>query len=80
VEKQTGVPAARVKELMPRLERMKLVKVQSLLLDEQQIEVYYQWSNPALIPLLIFAQEIIDRPNGFSYQTNDSEAPLFTEA
>ena len=80
VEKQTGVPAARVKELMPRLERMKLVKVQSLLLDEQQIEVYHRWSNPALIPLLIFAQEIIDRPNGFSYQTNDREAPLFTEA
>ncbi len=79
VEKQTGIPAARVKELMPPLERMKLVRIQSLLLDEQQIEVYYRWSNPALIPLLIFAREIISRPTMFCYQTNDRVTPLFAE-
>ena len=79
VEKQTGIPAARVKELMPQLKRMKLIRIQSLLLDEQQIEVYYRWSNPALIPLLIFAQEIISRPTYFCYHINDRVTPLFAE-
>ena len=79
VEKQTGIPAARVKELIPQLKRMKLVRIQSLLLDEQQVEVYYRWSNPALIPLLIFAQEISSRPTFFYCHSNDRVTPLFEE-
>ncbi len=80
IEKQTGIPAARVQELVPQLDRMKLVIVQSLLLDDKRIEVYRAWANPALIPMLMFAQEIIDRPHWFCYQTNDRTKPLFAEA
>lgn len=77
VEKQTGIPTARVEELLHTFENYKLVNCQALQLDEKSIPVYVANANIALLPLLAASLQMIDRPTGFSFQSSWRETPYF---
>lgn len=74
LEKQTGIPQKRLEELLPELIKLKLLHAQTLALDDTEEKVYTVHPNPALIPLLAFSLEMIDRPHAFSYQSSQLDA------
>ena len=76
-EKQTGVPVARVEELMRIFEGYKLVHPQSLQLDEERVAVYTADPNIALLPLLAASLWMIDRPEGFAFQSRYREQQTY---
>lgn len=76
LEKHTGIPQPRIEELLPAMLTFKLIRSQSLALDDAEETVYIAHPNPALIPLLAFSLEMIDRPHAFSYQSMQLDAPF----
>lgn len=68
VEKQTGVAAEHTAELMKAFSKYQLAVTEELALDESTQTVYRARPNPAVVPFLAFAMELIHRPNSFYYQ------------
>lgn len=63
-------------ELIQLLKKINLVTTRELELDDIVRDVYTFVPNTAFIALLIFAREMIDRPNNFSYNTGLRTKPF----
>jgi len=81
VASEVGIPIERAAEILDKFVGYKLVSKSQLTLDNDQIDVYgsnYNYhQNPALMPMLEFANRIIRRPSGYCFQTGMRNKPYF---
>lgn len=68
---QTGVPVSRTEELLEKFYEYSLVRKESFSLNNTKTTIYSAWENPAIIPFLMFALELIHRPECFCYQSSN---------
>ena len=71
-----SIDLERAKQIIEILYAMNLVAITKLELDDEIKDVYRFVPNTAFIALLIFAREMIDRPNTFSYQSGFRTVPF----
>lgn len=65
--KRLGVTSERAEELITLFTNYKLINQNELELNDGSVKISSFSPNPAVIPLLIFAGELIDRPRSFNY-------------
>ena len=84
VASEVGVTVERAAEILDKFVGYKLVNKSQLTLDNDKIDVYGSsysyYQNPALLPLLEFANRIIHRPSSFCLQTAMCTKPFFKAA
>ena len=74
--RELSVSRERAMELIQLLKKINLVSTRELELDDIVRNVYIFVPNTAFIALLIFAREMIDRPNKFSYNSGFRTKPF----
>lgn len=74
--RELSIDQERALELIRLLKKINLVTTRELELDDMVRDVYIFVPNTAFIALLIFAREMIDRPNNFSYNTGFRTKPF----
>ena len=74
--RELSIDQERALELIQLLKKINLVTIRELELDDIVRDVYIFVPNTAFIALLIFAREMIDRPNKFSYNTGFRTKPF----
>lgn len=74
--RELSIDQERALELIQLLKKINLVTTRELELDDVVRDVYIFVPNTAFIALLIFAREMIDRPNNFSYNTGFRTKPF----
>ena len=74
--RELSIDQERALELIQLLKKINLVTTRELELDDIVRNVYIFVPNTAFIALLIFAREMIDRPNKFSYNTGFRTKPF----
>ncbi|MBQ8509222.1 MAG: helix-turn-helix domain-containing protein [Clostridia bacterium] len=65
--KNLGLSADAAKEMLEKLKKYQLVHITTVEMDDEPQEVYTFQPSPSFPALLIFAREMIDRPNCFHY-------------
>ena len=65
LEKQFGIAQPKAMEILDGLQRYRLVRTQNIELDDEMETVYNFNPNPAMVPFLMFLEELIRRPNSF---------------
>lgn len=74
--RELSVDQQRAMEIIRQLKKINLVTTHELELDDTVRDVYIFVPNTAFIALLIFAREMIDRPNRFSYNSGFRTKPF----
>ena len=74
--RELSIDQERALELIRLLKKINLVTTRELELDDMVRDVYIFVPNTAFIALLIFAREMIDRPNKFCYNTGFRTKPF----
>lgn len=69
IDKDTAADIIRI------LQKYSLIHVTQIEMDDEEQEIYTFNPTPSFIALLIFAREIIDRPNNFSYYMGNRNQP-----
>lgn len=63
--KRLGISRERAEEIIELFEYYRLITREELELNDERLKISKLNPNPAIIPFLIFARELITRPNGF---------------
>ena len=69
IDKDTAADIIRI------LQKYRLIHVTQIEMDDEEQEIYTFNPTPSFIALLIFAREMIDRPNNFSYYMGNRNQP-----
>lgn len=69
IDKDTAADIIRI------LQKYSLIHVTQIEMDDEEQEIYTFNPTPSFIALLIFAREVIDRPNNFSYYMGNRNQP-----
>ena len=73
--KKLGIDAAKAGEVIEKLKKYELIVSTEIEMDDEVLEVYNFAASPAFNAMLIFAHELIDKPNCFSYYVGNREKP-----
>lgn len=73
--KRLGVEFDRAMEIVSVLHKYRLIRTTEIEMDDVTQEVYSLNPTPAFSALLIFARELIDKPNSFSYFSGGRNKP-----
>lgn len=75
IEKKIGIDSAKAGEILEKAKRYSLVTTDTIELDEEVHTVYHLYPSSSFAALLIFAREIIDRPEAYSYYLGNRTVP-----
>ena len=75
--KNLGVSAEKAGEILSTLKKYRMVYDTQIEMDDEIQTVYHFRPTPAFTALLIFAREIIDKPEHFAYYCGNREKPYF---
>ena len=75
LEKQFGIAQPKAMEILDGLQRYELVRTEDIELDDEMKTVYNFNPNPAMVPFLIFLEEMIRRPNSFMCFQDSRQKP-----
>ena len=70
-----GINAEKAGEILSKLKKYKMVYSTQIEMDDEIQTVYHFSPTPSFIALLIFAQEIIEKPEIFAYYCGGRETP-----
>ena len=73
--KKLGVTAEKAEEILSTLKKYKMVSSTQIEMDDEIQTVYHFRPTPSFIALLIFAQELIHRPEIFAYYSGNRNTP-----
>lgn len=75
LEKKLGIDSGKAGGILEKAKRYCIVTSDTLELDEEVHTVYHLYPSSSFVALLIFAREIIDRPDVYSYYLGNRTAP-----
>ena len=75
LEKKLGIDSGKAGGILEKAKRYCIVTSDTLELDEEVHTVYHLYPSSSFVALLIFAREIIDRPDIYSYYLGNRTAP-----
>ena len=70
-----GINAEKAEEILSKLKKYKMVYLTQIEMDDEIQTVYHFSPTPSFIALLIFAREIIEKPEIFAYYCGGRETP-----
>ena len=70
-----GINAEKAREILTKLKKYKMVYSTQIEMDDEIQTVYHFNPTPSFIALLIFAREIIEKPEIFAYYNGDRDTP-----
>ena len=70
-----GINDEKAKEILSKLKKYKMVYSTQIEMDDEIQTVYHFNPTPSFIALLIFAREIIEKPEIFAYYSGGRETP-----
>ena len=73
--KKLGVTAEKAEEILSTLKKYQMVSSTQIEMDDEIQTVYHFRPTPSFIALLIFAQELIHRPEIFAYYSGNRNTP-----
>lgn len=73
--KKLGISDEKAEEVLSKLKKYKMVYSTQIEMDDEIQTVYHFSPTPSFIALLIFAREIIEKPEIFSYYCGNREIP-----
>lgn len=73
--KKLGIDAEKAGVVLAILNKYKMVYATQIEMDDEMQTVYHFAPTPSFIGLLIFAQELINKPDQFNYYTENREIP-----
>lgn len=79
LKKTINMTEEKALEIMDDFQRYQLITVSEIELDDEVRKVYKFDPNPAFIPLLTYAKEMIQKPNTFTYYTIVDHHPYLEE-
>ena len=77
--KKLGIDAQKADEILKTLKKYHLVSTLQLEMDDEVQTVYQFWPTPSFVALLIFAREIINKPEIFAYYSGGRTEPYFRQ-
>ena len=77
--KKLGIDAQKADEILKTLKKYHLVSTLQLEMDDEVQTVYQFWPTPSFVALLIFAREIINKPEIFAYYSGGRTEPYFKQ-
>ena len=77
--KKLGIDAQKADEILKTLKKYHLVSTLQLEMDDEVQTVYQFWPTPSFVALLIFAREIINKPEIFAYYSGGRTDPYFKQ-
>ncbi len=80
IEDNIGLTNTETRDILDRLKKYKLITTSEIELDDEVIEVYNFYQNPAFIVVLAFCNSIIDKPNNFYYYNGGRDKPYFSKS
>ena len=76
--KKLGIDADKADEIIAKLKKYSLINSTKIEMDDEETEVYTFKPTPSFCALLIFAHELIDTPNWFSYYSGGRNKPYLS--
>lgn len=73
--KNLGLEQSAATEVIKAIAKYRMIKTTTIEMDDETQEVYTFAPAPAFVALLIFARELIDRPNSFCWHTEGRSKP-----
>lgn len=70
-----GISIEKAKEILDIFLKYRLVYTTTLEMDDEITTVYQFYPTPSFVALLIFAREMIDKPEIFAYNSNERQLP-----
>ncbi|MBR4292938.1 MAG: hypothetical protein IKT54_04935 [Clostridia bacterium] len=70
-----GINDEKAKEILSKLKKYKMVYSTQIEMDDEIQTVYHFNTTPSFIALLIFAREIIEKPEIFAYYSGGRDIP-----
>ncbi len=77
IVKQLGVSEEKANEIIKVLLKYQLISSSQIEMDDEIKTIYHFRPTSSFVAFLIFARELIDKPDHFSYYSNDRTKPYF---